>query len=106
MKHIKQSSNRIGDLSEYYAVTWLWDEGYEVFTNAGSDGLIDMIAWNPNTQETIFIDVKTSRNSKHKKNDMSGGRTAAQIKGGVRLLSYNADTRKLSFVEHRNEQSD
>ena len=56
MKHVKQSSNRIGDLSEYYAVTWLWDEGYEVFTNAGSDGLIDMIAWNPNTQETIFID--------------------------------------------------
>ena len=32
MKHIKEkSASRKGDLAEYYAVTWLWDNGYEVF---------------------------------------------------------------------------
>ncbi len=34
MKHIKEkSASRKGDLAEYYAVTWLWDNGYEVFKN-------------------------------------------------------------------------
>ena len=33
MKHIKHSDSRKGDLAEYYAVTWLWDNGYEVFKN-------------------------------------------------------------------------
>jgi hypothetical protein len=28
--------NRIGDIAEFYAVTWLWDNGYEVFVNSGS----------------------------------------------------------------------
>ena len=27
------NSNRKGDFAEYYAVTWLWDNGYEVFKN-------------------------------------------------------------------------
>ena len=56
---MKHTSSRAGDLSEYYAVTWLWDQGYEVFPNAGSQGMVDMIAWNPETQQTILIDVKT-----------------------------------------------
>ena len=33
MKHTsKNDSSRKGDMAEYYAVTWLWDNGYEVFT--------------------------------------------------------------------------
>ena len=43
MRPIKDS-NRKGDFAEYYAVTWLWDNGYEVFQNSGCTGPIDMIA--------------------------------------------------------------
>ena len=42
VKHIEV--NRKGDIAEYYAVTWLWDEGYEVFKNCGCTGEVDLIA--------------------------------------------------------------
>ena len=113
MKHIKHTKSRVGDLSEYYAITWLWDQGYEVFPNAGSQGMVDIVAWHPATQEVILIDVKTSRKTRRNKDDqlctsvsLSASRTAEQIKKGVRILAYNADTRKLKFVEHKHEQSD
>ena len=42
MKHIKPNdSSRKGDMAEFYAVTWLWDNGYEVFKNCGCSGPID-----------------------------------------------------------------
>ena len=99
--YTNHSNSRVGDLSEYYAITWLWDQGYEVFPNAGSQGMVDMIAWHPDTEETIFIDVKTSDNNR---NDPT--RTRRQASKKVKVLLYNQDTRKLRFVEHRNEQSD
>ena len=44
MKRTKEhSTNRKGDLAEFYAVTWLWDNGYEVFKNCGCDGFIDLV---------------------------------------------------------------
>ena len=97
------SSNRVGDMSEFYAVTWLWDQGYEVFVNAGSDGMVDMIAWHPSTEETILIDVKTVR-CKHRQS----GRflSLEQRERGVRVLKYNADSRELDFVRHHYEKSD
>ena len=57
MRPIKDS-NRKGDFAEYYAVTWLWDNGYEVFQNSGCTGPIDMIAMDKKGN-TILIDVKT-----------------------------------------------
>ena len=66
MNYIKPNdSSRKGDLAEYYAVTWLWDNGYEVFRNTGCTGPIDMIAMKDG--ETIFIDVKTAQPQQHKK---------------------------------------
>jgi len=100
-KHIKHTSSRVGDLSEFYAVTWLWDQGYEVFPNAGSQGMVDMIAWHPETEKVILIDVKTVRVAKKDKNKCRNGRTPAQVQKNVCLLLYNADTRQLKFVEHR-----
>ena len=50
-------SNRLGDIAEHYVVTWLWDEGYEVFKNAGCTGSIDMIAVKNGVP--VFIDVKS-----------------------------------------------
>ena len=61
MKHINDRSRK-GDLAEYYAVTWLWDNGYEVFQNAGCTGLVDMIAMKDGT--TTFVDVKTMQKDK------------------------------------------
>ena len=85
--------NRKGDLAEYYAVTWLWDKGYEVFKNCGCTGPIDLIATKDG--ETTFIDVKT-------KSGRSGRvRTEKQLALDVKILNYNPTTRKLNFVNHK-----
>ena len=59
MKHtnIHSLDNRKGDLAEFYAVTWLWDKGYEVFKNCGCSGPIDLIATKDG--KMTYIDVKT-----------------------------------------------
>jgi len=110
---IYRSSSRKGDFAEYYAVTWLWDQGYEVFKNAGCSGPIDMIAMKDG--EVTLIDVKTFQaRSDGQRVDMvqgigmtkSADRTAKQKKMGVKLLGFNPETRELRFVEHRNEKSD
>ena len=31
----KHEPNRIGDMAEHYAITWLWDNGDHVFKNCG-----------------------------------------------------------------------
>jgi len=98
----KFSPSRIGDMSEYYSVTWLWDQGYEVFKNAGSSGMVDMIAWEPETNEIILIDVKTTRGTITL--PKPAGRTGKQKNNGVRLLEYNADTRHLKFTRHKDER--
>jgi Holliday junction resolvase len=88
---LKESASRKGDLAEFYAVTWLWDHGYEVFLNAGCTGPIDMIAYKDG--EITLVDVK-SLNSKVT-------RTDEQKKLGVVLLRFDPKTRKLSWVDHR-----
>jgi hypothetical protein len=98
MKQINLSPNRKGDLAEYYAVTWLWDKGYEVFKNAGCTGFVDLIALDPKGNP-VLIDVKTFWKGK----DTSGSRTEEQKELGVRLLGYDPDTRKLRFVDHKTD---
>ena len=110
MKHTN-NTNRKGDFAEYYAVTWLWDNGYEVFQNSGCSGPVDMIAVKEN--KTILIDVKTSRarnriaegkNSGNFQKDInlepSHSRTKKQIAMGVQLLVFNPKTRELRFIKH------
>ena len=98
MKHIKDS-NRKGDFAEYYAVTWLWDNGYEVFQNAGCTGLVDMIAMKDG--EPTFIDVKTM--TKDKGTDYRGksSRTDEQKKLNVQFLLFHPETRDLRWSKHR-----
>lgn len=112
MKRI-ESSSRKGDLAEYYAVTWLWDNGYEVFQNAGCSGPVDMIAMD-SKGEIILIDVKTAQLKDPKLNDPSytngvksnGGRTEHQIKLGVQFLLFNPSNRELRFVKHEKNQGE
>ena len=101
MKHTKDS-NRKGDFAEYYAVTWLWDNGYEVFQNSGCTGPIDMIAMD-DKGDTILIDVKTVHigpNEKHHRG-CKKTRTKLQEKLGVKLLGFHPETRELKFIEHK-----
>ena len=95
MKHIKHTEdNRKGDLAEFYAVTWLWDNGYEVFKNCGCTGVIDLIAMDKDGKITL-IDVKT-RSSRSGRT-----RTEEQLKLDVKILNFLPDTRELRFVEHK-----
>ena len=84
-------SNRVGDIAEFYAVTYLWDQGYEVFPNAGCTGAIDMIAIKGD--EIILIYVKTVSET------TQGGKvlTALQKQMGVELLYFDYQTRHLSW---------
>lgn len=92
------SKSRLGDLAEFYAVTWLWDQGYEVFLNPGSSGVIDMIAFKDG--EITLIDVKTEQ-GKRSCGGSIRGRTEEQIKLGVVILGFNPETRKFRWVEHK-----
>ena len=100
--------NRLGDIAEYYAVTWLWDQGFEVFTNAGCTGAIDIVAVDKDGKH-IYIDVKTMYHrilhgvKNNTRTTMSGAVTPYQKEIGVHILGFNPDTRKCKFVEHRHE---
>jgi len=113
MKHINlkdtNNNSRKGDFAEYYAVTWLWDNGYEVFQNSGCSGPIDMIAIDTDGSVTL-IDVKTFCLKLDRKSSSfstgiglvpSNPRTEEQKKLGVKILGFNPETRELRFIEHK-----
>lgn len=54
-------TNELGAINEMKAVIWLIEQGYQVFTNIKGTGPADMVAWEPQTNKTIVIDVKTMR---------------------------------------------
>jgi Holliday junction resolvase len=89
-------SSRVGDVAEFYAVTWLWDNGYEVFLNPGSTGFADMVAWKDG--DCILIDVKTLY-----KSQLKNTRTKQQKERGVRIVGFDPDTRKLRWIDHGEE---
>lgn len=97
-----KTASRKGDLAEYYAVTWLWDNGYEVFRNAGCSGPIDLIAYKDGI--TTLVDVKTARANKRGDKDtntVKSKRTQEQVEKGVIFLGFDPNTRKLRWVDHR-----
>lgn len=99
MKHINLNIKRKGDFAEYYAVTWLWDNGYEVFQNSGCTGPIDMIALKDGC--TTLVDVKTM--TKDTKSPVYRGkisRTEKQKQLNVTFLLFNPATRKLRWARH------
>jgi|TARA_B100000029_G_C17232270_1_gene835810 Holliday junction resolvase-like predicted endonuclease len=88
--------SRIGDMAEHYAITFLWDQGYQVFRNCGCTGPIDIVAVSP--EGTVkLIDVKS-----YKGTNLTA-RSSIQKKMGVVYLRYNPENRKLKFVNHRDE---
>lgn len=83
--------NLKGDLAEHYAITWLWDEGFQVFKNAGCTGMVDLIAMKEG--KLYLFDVKMGRPSK---------RSDLQKEMGVQFIIFDAETRNLRLMNHRN----
>ena len=88
--------SRIGDIAEKYVVTWLWDNNYEVFCNAGTTGYIDLIAVDP-MGKPVYIDVKSKNSDKH----YGFSRSEIQKHLGVRVVEFNGKTRKCRWIDHR-----
>ncbi len=57
----QKSDSFTGALNEMKAVVYLMEQGYQVFTNVKGTGPADLVAWCPDTNETLVIDVKTVR---------------------------------------------
>jgi len=87
--------SRLGDIAEHYAITWLWDQGFDVFKNSGCTGPVDMIALDREGGNMMLIDVKTEKGWN------TGYRSPLQKQLGVKILSFNPKERKLRFVEHK-----
>ncbi len=108
MKKPEHCDSRKGDLAEFYAVTWLWDRGYEVFKNCGCTGAVDLIAMNK-SGDIKLIDVKSFK-PKQRPEGMKGPiskvnhRSPEQKKIGVQILGFNPETRKLRFIKHKEGQ--
>jgi len=87
-------------MAEFYAVTWLWDNGYEVFKNCGCTGPVDLIAMKEDN--ITLIDVKTfcKRADRNENSDISSARTKKQKELGVKVLGFEPDSRELRFIEH------
>ncbi len=85
----------MGDLAEHYAITWLWDEGFEVFHNCGCTGAVDVVAIKDG--EIYLFDVKSNVNLRNK----AQGRTKIQKELGVQYILFDPNTRKLRLVEHK-----
>ena len=95
MKKPEHCDSRKGDLAEFYAVTWLWDRGYEVFKNCGCSGPVDLIATKKG--EVTLIDVKTRSGRAGRK------RTQKQKDLNVQILNYSPTSRELRFVDHKED---
>ena len=90
------SSSRLGDLAEFYAVTWLWDNGFEVFPNAGCTGAVDIIGMKEG--KVYLFDVKTYRGHK---TSHPNPRTDLQKELGVQYILFDPATRDLILREHK-----
>ena len=100
---IEKTASRKGDIAEHYAIIWLWEEGYEVFLNAGCSGSVDLIAWKGDNK--ILLDVKTLKNRKDRNpkyySEISSARTLEQKNLGVQVLGFHPITKKCHFINHK-----
>jgi hypothetical protein len=88
--------NRLGDVAEFYAITWLWDEGFEVYHNSGCSGAVDIVGIKDG--EVYLFDVKMNKNPKK---STAKSRTPIQKKLGVQFLLFDPYTRKLRLQKHK-----
>ena len=93
--------SRIGDIAEFYAVTWFWDQGYEVYLNPASTGLADMVIFKDG--EATLVDIKHLRKDGRRPKNwyVKAQRTQKQKDNNVVIVGFHPKTRKCRFVEHK-----
>ena len=84
-------------MAEHYAITWLWDEGFEVFHNSGCTGAVAIVGIKDG--EVYLFDVKMNSNPNRVNN--SKARTKLQKELGVQYILFDSRTRKLRLVKHK-----
>jgi len=100
---VKINRSRIGDIAEHKAVSWLFDQGYEVFRNASSVGFADLVIVDKTGEKTL-IDVKTLKLDRRYGSYTSfHSRTKAQAKLGVQILKVHPYNYECEFVKHKEE---
>lgn len=88
------SPSRRGDIAELYAITWLWDNGYEVFHNTGCTGSVDMVGMKDGVIRLFDVKMKQP-------NQSIKGRSQAQKDLGVEFIMFNPIDRSLRIMKHR-----
>ena len=103
--------SRTGDITELEVATHFLKQGYEVFRNMGSTGLIDLVVVCPKTREVTLYDVKTlmSRVDKDNVTTLYGIRTSEeQRKLGVEVVGLHKNklyTDPIRIKERYNEDT-
>jgi hypothetical protein len=86
-----KDKSRKGDIAEHYAITYLWDQGYEVYKNCGCTGPIDLIAKRGDL--LTLVDVKSVAITRFR----TAQSTEEQKRLGVAVLYFEPVTRAISF---------
>ena len=93
-------TNRKGDYAELYSISWLWDQGFEVYKNVGCTGSVDLVAIKDDVITLIDVKTESPDNIRGVRRNKSS-RTDDQILQQVQIVSFNPDTRELRFVKHK-----
>jgi hypothetical protein len=91
---VENMSKRRGDISELQVATHYLENGYEVFRNVCSTGLIDLVVVCPKTEEIFLYDVKTMTVYKDKEGVTTmyaNASTEEQRKLGVEVVALYKD---------------
>lgn len=91
MSKIKSSvqPKHVGSYGELKATLWLMDQGYDVFRNVSSMGLIDLVAIKDD--EVLKIDVKYSRTGNKLGASSKGSNATIQREKGIKWLYVLGD---------------
>jgi len=96
-----------GATSELMATVWLLKKGYEVFRNISNHGLIDIIAVNPETNKTIFIDVTTILKYKRPKGGINfsypkrGNKEKILRQKNIKIMVVNIEANKVYWSDNK-----
>ncbi len=102
---------RKGDISELKVTTHYLENGYEVFRNVCSTGLIDLVVICPKTKQILLYDVKTMTEYKRADNLVNiyaNATSEEQRKLGVETVALYKDkiyTNPIRIKERYNEDT-
>jgi Holliday junction resolvase len=98
---MKTTPYKYGYLVEQYCKSILKKQGYIVFRSAGSKGIADLTAVNPQKHEILLIQVKKQEAPKNKSLLAKKYSKLSQLKGQYtcKTLLFMKENRKYTFIE-------